>query len=66
MDFWAPGGAAADVVAQARAWLDGPDDVRILIATSGSTGTPKRVVLTRGAVLASNRASAARLGASGP
>lgn len=66
MDFWAPGGSAAEVVEQARAWLDGPDEVPLLIATSGSTGTPKRVVLPRAAVLASVRASAARLGASGP
>lgn len=66
MDFWAPGGSAAEVVGQARAWLDGPADVPLLIATSGSTGTPKRVLLDRAAVLASIRASAARLGASGP
>jgi O-succinylbenzoic acid--CoA ligase len=66
VDFWAPGGSAAEVVGQARAWLDGPDDVPLLIATSGSTGTPKRVVLSRAAVLASVRASAARLGANGP
>lgn len=66
MDFWAPVGSGTDVVGQARAWLDGPADVPLLIATSGSTGTPKRVVLDRAAVLASVAASAARLGASGP
>lgn len=66
MDSWAPGGSAADVVEQARAWLEGPGDVPLVVATSGSTGTPKRVVLTRAAVLASIGASAARLGASGP
>lgn len=66
MDSWAPGGSAADVAEQARAWLEGPDDVPLVVATSGSTGTPKRVVLTRAAVLASIGASAARLGASGP
>lgn len=66
MHFWTPSGAAAEVVEQARAWLDGPEDVPVLIATSGSTGTPKHVVLTKAAVLASVRASAARLGATGP
>lgn len=66
MDFWSPGGSADSVVAQARAWLDGPDDVDLVIATSGSTGQPKRVRLPRAAVLASVRASAARLGATGP
>lgn len=66
MDFWAPGGSAAEVIGQARAWLDGPADVPLLIATSGSTGTPKRVVLPRASVLASIRASAARLAATGP
>lgn len=62
MDFWSPD----SVVAQARAWLDGPDDVDLVVATSGSTGQPKRVRVPRAAVLASVRASAARLGASGP
>lgn len=38
----------------------------IVVETSGSTGEPKRVVLSRAAVLASVRASATRLGASGP
>ncbi len=52
-------------MAQTRAWLAGPDDVALVIATSGSTGEPKRVRLSRAAVLASVRASAARLGASG-
>lgn len=66
MDSWAPGGSPADVVVQARAWLAGPPDVPLVIATSGSTGTPKRVVLDRAAVLASVRASAVRLGATGP
>lgn len=66
MNFWTPGGAAAEVVEQARDWLDGPEDVPVLIGTSGSTGEPKRVVLTKEAVLASVRASAARLGATGP
>ncbi|WP_240044614.1 AMP-binding protein [Nocardioides albidus] len=66
MDFWSPDGSPDSVVAQARAWLEGPDDVDLVVATSGSTGRPKRVRLARAAVLASVRASAARLGASGP
>jgi O-succinylbenzoic acid--CoA ligase len=66
VDFWSPNGSPDSVVAQARAWLDGPDDVDLVVATSGSTGQPKRVRVPRAAVLASVRASAARLGASGP
>ena len=66
MDFVSPAGAAADVVAQVRAWLDRPDDVPLVVETSGSTGAPKRVALSRAAVLASVRASAARLGTTGP
>ncbi|MEV5003400.1 AMP-binding protein [Nocardioides sp. LML1-1-1.1] len=64
--MWAVPGSAVDVVAGARAWLDAPEDVPLLVTTSGSTGAPKRVLLPRAAVLASIRASAARLGASGP
>lgn len=63
---WTPIGDFGEVVAQARAWLAGPSDVPLVIATSGSTGAPKRVVLSREAVLASVRASAAALGGSGP
>ena len=66
VDFWSPDATPVSVVAQARAWLDGPDDVDLVVATSGSTGQPKRVRVPRAAVLASVRASAARLGASGP
>ncbi|MBM7518198.1 AMP-binding protein [Nocardioides nitrophenolicus] len=66
MDFWSPDGSPDSVVAQARAWLDGPAEVDLVVATSGSTGEPKRVRLPRAALLASVRASAARLGASGP
>lgn len=66
MDVTAGAASAGEVVARARAWLAGPDDVPLVVPTSGSTGTPKRVVLDRAAVLASVRASAARLGASGP
>lgn len=66
MRVWAVPGSAVDVAAGARAWLDAPEDVPLLVTTSGSTGVPKRVLLPRAAVLASIRASAARLGASGP
>jgi O-succinylbenzoic acid--CoA ligase len=54
-----------EVVATLRAWLDGPDDVRLVVETSGSTGAPKRVLLSRGAVLASVAATERRLGAAG-
>ncbi|MEV1205093.1 AMP-binding protein [Microbispora rosea] len=40
-----------------------PSDAALIIATSGSTGTPKGVELTAEALLASARASLARLGA---
>lgn len=66
MSFWTPRDTPPEVVAQARAWLDGPPGVRLVVATSGSTGAPKRVALTREAVLASVAASARRLGATGP
>jgi O-succinylbenzoic acid--CoA ligase len=52
-------------VAQLSAWLDGPDDVRLVVETSGSSGTPKRVVLSQSAVRASVAASAARVGGCG-
>ncbi|WP_183100641.1 AMP-binding protein [Nocardioides pelophilus] len=61
-----PVGEPAEVVDQLRGWLDGPADVRLVVATSGSTGAPKRVALTRDAVLASVAASARRVGATGP
>jgi len=54
-----------EVVATLRAWLDGPDDVRLVVETSGSTGAPKRVLLSRSAVLASVAATERRLGAAG-
>ncbi len=60
-----PEGSPPDVVERLRGWLDGPDDVRLVVETSGSTGAPKRVALTRVAVLASVMASARRLGGSG-
>lgn len=68
MQEWWLGGDVDDVVARARAWLatDGPTVADVIVETSGSSGTPKRVRLSRAAVLASVRASAARLGASGP
>lgn len=65
MSHLRPSDDAAEAVGQLREWLaaDHPDP--LLIETSGSTGRPKKVVLTRDAVLASVRASADRLGASG-
>lgn len=52
-------------VVQLGEWLATTDSAPLLIETSGSTGHPKRVVLSREAVLASVRASADRLGATG-
>jgi o-succinylbenzoate---CoA ligase len=52
-----------DVVA---AWLDADDPGPAVVETSGSSGTPKQVLLSRDAMLASAKASAARLGGSGP
>ncbi|WP_395693214.1 AMP-binding protein [Nocardioides sp.] len=46
-------------------WLAADDPAPWVVETSGSTGVPKRVLLPRAAVLASVRASARRLGASG-
>ena len=54
-----------EAVATLRAWLDGPDDARLVVETSGSTGAPKRVLLSRAAVLASVAATERRLGAAG-
>lgn len=65
MDFLSPHGGPGDVVEQLRGWLEGPDDVRLVVETSGSTGAPKRVVLSRAAVLASVAATERRLGGSG-
>lgn len=58
-------GAAERDVDAVAAWLDADDPGPAIVETSGSSGAPKRVVLTRDAVLASARASAARLGGSG-
>lgn len=66
MSLLQPSGGPAEVATQLRGWLDGPDDVRLVVETSGSSGRPKRVVLTRAAVLASVAATERRLGGSGP
>lgn len=60
-----PEGSVGEVVATLRAWLDGPEDVRLVVETSGSTGAPKRVLLSRAAVEASVAATERRLGAAG-
>ncbi len=60
-----PVGSVEEVVPTLRDWLDGPDDVRLVVETSGSTGMPKRVMLSRAAVLASIAATEQRLGAAG-
>lgn len=59
-------GEAPEVVDGVRAVLAGAGPGGLVVETSGSTGAPKRVLLSRNALLASVRASAARLGASGP
>ncbi|THJ10635.1 AMP-dependent synthetase [Nocardioides sp.] len=61
-------GDVDDIVGRLRAWLSLADTAApgLVVETSGSTGAPKRVLLRRSALLASARASAARLGASGP
>lgn len=69
MDFWTARGEPDEVADRLRDWLlDPPSGAApgLVVETSGSTGAPKRVLLSREAVLASVRASAARLGASGP
>jgi o-succinylbenzoate---CoA ligase len=58
-------GSTPEAVRALTDWLEREDDEPLVIATSGSTGRPKRVVLGRQAVLASVRASRARLGAEG-
>jgi O-succinylbenzoic acid--CoA ligase len=58
-------GEPQEVVASLRAWLDASDPAPLVVETSGSTGTPKRVLLPRGAVLASVTATARRLGGEG-
>ena len=65
MDLRPTGDAERDVDLVAT-WLDADDPGPAVVTTSGSSGTPKQVVLSRDAVLASAKASAARLGGSGP
>lgn len=65
VDAVTPTGTPQQVVDTLRAWLDGPAEQRLVVATSGSTGTPKRVILRREAVLASVAATEERLGATG-
>ena len=65
MDLRPTGDAERDVDLVA-AWLDAGEPGPAVVATSGSSGAPKQVVLSRDGVLASARASAARLGGSGP
>jgi O-succinylbenzoic acid--CoA ligase len=63
--FLQPSADPGEAVDQLARWLESDGSQRLLVTTSGSTGRPKRVVLSRDAVLASVRASAARLGGSG-
>lgn len=57
---------AAGVIDAAARWLAAPEEPDPwVVETSGSTGRPKRVLLPRRAVVASARASASRLRASG-
>lgn len=65
MSLLRPDSDPAVALGQLATWLDEAEPARLLIETSGSTGRPKRVVLSRDAVLASARASAARLGGEG-
>jgi O-succinylbenzoic acid--CoA ligase len=60
-----PAGTTREVLDAARDWLSGSEDEPVVVETSGSTGEPKRVVLTRGAVLASVAATERRLGGAG-
>jgi O-succinylbenzoic acid--CoA ligase len=60
-----PAGTTREVVDAVRDWLSGSEDEPVVVETSGSTGEPKRVVLTRGAVLASVAATERRLGGGG-
>lgn len=59
-------GTPEEVVSLLRAWLAAAEEPEpLVVETSGSTGGPKRVVLSRRAVVASARATAARLGVEG-
>lgn len=67
MDHLSLAGSPLEVERQLDGWLrDDAARARLVVTTSGSTGAPKRVMLSRQAVLASVRASAAALGATGP
>lgn len=54
-----------EAVGELARWLAADHPAPWVVETSGSTGAPKRVLLSRAAVLASVRASARRLGATG-
>lgn len=60
-------GSPDQVIDALRRWLEtaGLEPEPLIIETSGSTGQPKRVLLSRAAILASARATAARLGVEG-
>ena len=59
-------GTTAQVVDTLRAWLaEAGEPAPLVVETSGSTGRPKRVLLSRRAILASVRATARRLDATG-
>ncbi len=53
---------AAELAAAARSSPPNDDRALVVIATSGSSGAPKAVILSRRAIVASARASAAHLG----
>ena len=65
MSLLSPSPVPGTAVEQLAAWLAAEDPATLVIETSGSTGSPKRVLVRREAVLASVRASAARLGETG-
>ena len=65
MSLLSPSASPGTAVDQLAAWLADDAPPPLVIDTSGSTGAPKRVVLPREALLASIRASSARLGVSG-
>jgi o-succinylbenzoate---CoA ligase len=59
-------GPVDEVVVAVAEWLAADEEPEpLVVETSGSTGAPKRVVLSRRAVLASERATTARLGSEG-
>lgn len=59
-------GAPREVLTLLRGWLGAePEPAPLVVRTSGSSGRPKDVVLSRSAVVASARATHARLGGAG-